>query len=100
MYSSNVTDKKRRYTSIRRIMACLLLCMCINGMTPSVSAQDESQSEYVGSTKVVAYVSEEAADAPASENDKNAKTGDESNTSFLLILFMSSLIVTVYGVKK
>ena len=100
MYSSNVTGNKRRHTSVRRIMVCLLLCMGITGMTLPVSAQDESRSEYVGSTKVVAYVSEEAADAPGAENDKNAKTGDESNISFLLILFMSSIIVIVYGVKK
>lgn len=81
-------------------MACLLLCICITGMTLPVLAQDESQSEYVGSTKVVAYVSKDAADVPASDNDKNAKTGDESNISILLILFMSSLIVIVCGVKK
>lgn len=81
-------------------MVCLLLCMGIMGMTLPVSAQDESRSEYVGSTKVVAYVSEEAADAPGTENDKNAKTGDESNISFLLILFMGSLIVMVCGVKE
>lgn len=81
-------------------MVCLLLCMGIMGMTLPVSAQDESRSEYVGSTKVVAYVSEEAADAPGAENDKNAKTGDESNISFLLILFMGSLIVMVCGVKE
>lgn len=74
--------------------------MGIMGMTLPVSAQDESRSEYVGSTKVVAYVSEEAADAPGAENDKNAKTGDESNISFLLILFMGSLIVMVCGVKE
>lgn len=100
MCNNNITGNKKLNTAVRMIIACLLLYMGIMGMSIHVSAADESQTEYAGSTKVVAYVSEEAADAPDAENDKNVKTGDESNISFFLILFMSSLIVMVYGVKK